>query len=66
MSRMTKKEREETEKEYEHTLSMTTLLDDIRVSLWNKGGHNKELKSLDIVLLDLRLKARILRKRIGK
>lgn len=63
---MIKKERETIEKEYEHTLSMTTLLDDIRVSLWNKGGHNEELKKLDIVLLDLRLKAGILRKKIGK
>lgn len=66
MSRMTKKEREEVEKEYEHTLSMTTLLDNVRVSLWNKGDHNEELKNLDIVLLDLRLKARRLRKKMGK
>lgn len=51
----------EIEKDYKHTLSMITKLDDIRISLWHKGGNNENLINLDTVLLELRIKARELK-----
>lgn len=51
-------------KDYKHTLSMISKLDDIRISLWHKGGNDENLINLDIVLLDLRIKARELRKKM--
>lgn len=54
----------EIEKDYKHTLSIISKLDDIRISLWHKGGNDKNLINLDTVLLDLRIKARELKEKI--